>query len=37
VILGALDYAEATKYFTQNRVENFDAVTAISLNDTKAG
>jgi len=37
LISGALDHAEATKYFAKNRVENFDAATPISLSDTKNG
>jgi hypothetical protein len=37
LILNALDYADATKYITQNRVENFDAITTTSLSDTTNG
>jgi len=36
-MLGALDHAEATKYFAKNRVENFDATTTILLINTKSG
>jgi hypothetical protein len=37
LILGVSDHAAAAKYFAKNRVENFAAVTAISLSDTKVG
>jgi transposase len=36
LILSALDHAAATKYFANNRVENFNAATTISLSDTKS-